>query len=483
MKKEIFLSIVLFFYSFILSAQQQLADLVITDVTVVHVTDGRVIPHQAIIIKKDRIIATGPVSLAQKFKAKQVIQAKGKYIMPGLWDMHVHFGGDTLVDENKQLLPLYLSMGVTTVRDASGDISQHVFQWKEQISQGKLEGPRIFTSGPKLEGKQSIWPGDLEIATKEELTLALDSLQRAKVDFVKITDNTLQPSLFLESIKAARKRGWKVSGHSPVTFTLEELSLAGLSSIEHLGYILRAASTEEAAIAKMRADNKLTGQEASELLLQTIDTGVALINYRKLAANGTAVAPTMIGGYIITYLDKDDHGSDDYLRYLGPELKRTYQWRVDRAMKDDATAVAFRHRQFEATAALLPVLQKAGVTILAGTDAGYLNSFTYPGLGLHQELSLLVKYGLAPQQALIASVVNGPAFFGLQKDYGDISINKIADLLLLDENPLQQIDATRSIFAVVRNGHYMSRSRLDGMLKEIADWVKKKEEDEKKTKQ
>jgi imidazolonepropionase-like amidohydrolase len=457
------------------------ADLIIKDVTIIQVAEGTLLSHQTVVIAKDRIIETGPLSIANNYQSKQTINATGKYIMPGLWDMHVHFGGDTLVDENEMLLPLYIAMGVTTVRDAAGDISNDVLKWRNMINDGKLVGPRIFTSGPKLEGKKSIWPGDLEIETQEELQQALDSLKKLKVDFVKITDNTLAPSLFIESIQQVRKIGWKVSGHSPVQFTLEELSNAGLSTIEHLSYVLRAASPEEAVIAKARAEGTLTAKEASERLLKTRDTTVAFHNYKKLAANGTAVVPTMIGSNIIAYINSNDHQNDTYLKYLGPELKRTYSWRVERAMKDDNNAIAFRQQQFEATATLLPILYKAGVTIIAGTDAGYLNSYVYPGLGLHQELAMMVKYGLSPQAVLKASVINGPAFFGLEHEYGSVSKNKKADLLLLNRNPLENITATQTIYAVIRNGTYMSRATLDQTLSTIEQWVKQKEEKEKQS--
>jgi imidazolonepropionase-like amidohydrolase len=285
----------------------------------------------------------------------------------------------------------------------------------------------------------------------------------------------MPPALFLESVREARKRGWKVSGHVPVSITLEDLSAAGLSSIEHLGYVLRAATPEEARIARMRGDNTMTGAEATAITLQTRDTAVALKNFKILARQGTAVVPTMHGSHVTAYLDQDDHTHDEYLKYLGPDLKRTYGWRVQRAMKDDAEAIELRHRNFEASATLLPFLEKAGVTIIAGTDAGFLNSFNYPGLGIHQELAMMVKYGLSPASALRASVINGPAFFGLQKDYGSVTSGKSADLLILDADPLIDITATQKIHAVIRNGKYADRKSLDKSLGDIAHWVSEKE--------
>ena len=477
--KNTFVSFFLFLSFSNSFAQNQSADLLIKDVTIVQVAEGKIIPNQVVVIKGDRIVETGSQAIEKKYAAKQTIKATGKFIMPGLWDMHVHFGGDTLVDDNEQLLPLYLAMGVTAVRDAAGDISIDVLKWRSQINKAKMIGPRIFTSGPKLEGKKSIWPGDLEIENETELKLALDSLEKLKVDFVKITDNTLSPDLYLESIKQARRRGWKTSGHIPATFTLLEASTAGLSTIEHMNRVLRAAYGDEEKLMQQREEDKVNGRAITKQLLQTMDTNIAVNNFRRLAANGTAVVPTMIGGYISAYMDENDHLQDDYLKYIGPELKRT--WKARRNLNEDAKAIAARHQQFETNASFLHLLNKAGVTIIAGTDAGYMNSFIYPGIGLHQELDLMVKYGgISPHAALKASVINGPAFFGLQDDYGAISKNKKADLLILDANPLENIKATQSIHAVVCNGVYMSRAALDKSLLAIEKWVKEKEDKEKR---
>lgn len=476
--KSIFVNLSLFFCCIGSFAQKQPADLLIKDVTIVQIEEGTILPHQFVVIKGDRIIETGNTAIEKNYNAKKVINASGKFIIPGLWDMHVHFGGDTLIDDNEQLLPLYLAMGVTTVRDAAGDISPAVLKWRNLINEGKMMGPHIFTSGPKLEGKKSIWPGDLEIGNEAELKLALDSLEKLKVDFVKITDNTLAPDLYLQSIKQARQRGWKTSGHIPGVFTLLEASAAGLSTIEHMNRVLRAAYGDEEKLMQQRKEDKANGRAVTKQLLQTMDTTIAVNNFRRLVAYGTAVVPTMIGGYINAYMDENDHQQDGYLKYLGPELKRT--WKARKNLNDDAKAIAARHQQFETTASFLHLLDKAGITIIAGTDAGYMNSFIYPGIGLHQELELMVKYGgISPQAALKASVINGPAFFGLQNDYGAVSKNKKADLLLLDANPLEYIKATQSIHAVVRNGIYMSRAALDKSLLAIEKWVKKKEEKEK----
>lgn len=462
------------------NAQLKKADLILQDISIVDVASNQLIPHQSVVIAKDRILAIGQKTIEKNYQAKRLVPSTGKYVMPSLWDMHVHFGGDTLREENKWLLPLYLAAGVTAVRDCAGDISLEVLAWKQAIDAGKLQGPTIFTSGPKLEGPKSIWPGDLEIANEKEMYQALDSLKKLKVDFIKITDNALDPALFLSSIKASRKMGWKVSGHAPVHYTLQELSDAGLSTVEHLSYLLRAASKEEERITIARRQGLLSAKDANDQLMQTIDSATAIRKFKLLAANGTAVVPTMNGSRVVAYLDQDNHQQDDYLKYLGPALKRTYGWRVDRASKDNAAAISIRHQNFETAAHLIPWLYQAGITFLAGTDAGYLNSYNYPGIGLHQELAMMVHYGLPIHEALKASVINGPAFFNLSKDFGAVAANKIADLLILDANPLVNIQNTQKINGLIRKGIYLNRKALDKLLSDTEQKVKTKETAEKK---
>lgn len=433
----------------------------------VDVAAGTLTPGRTIVVTGDRIVAVG--DSAAGFAPARTVDATGRFVMPALWDMHVHFGGgDTLIDENRNLLPLYVAHGITTVRDAAGDLSPSVLEWRDAIASGTLQGPAIYTSGPKLEGIASVWPGDLEVGTEGEVRAALTKLQAMKVDFVKITENTLTPELYRFSVREAGARGFTTSAHVPVAVTLDEASEAGLDSIEHMSYLLRGGSPREAELSAAVAAGRLTAGEAVTAMIDSFDEATALATFRRLAERRTAVTPTLNGSRILAYLDQDVHAQDDYLKYLGAGLKATYQGRVDRAAADDAAAVTRRHERFEKAARLVPLLQQAGVTILAGTDAGFLNSFNYPGIGLHDELEVLVRYGLTPQQALAASVVNGPAFLGASDRYGAVAAGKSADLVLLDRNPLEDIRTTRAIKAVVLKGAYLDRAALDALLAQTA---------------
>jgi imidazolonepropionase-like amidohydrolase len=276
------------------------------------------------------------------------------------------------------------------------------------------------------------------------------------------------PELYLLALREATRRGLATSAHVPLAVTLDQASEAGLRSIEHLSYLLRGGSPREAELSAAVAAGTMSGGAALTAMIDSFDETVALATYRRLARRGTAVTPTLNGSRILAYLDQDTHQTDDYLKYLGPGLKATYQGRVTRAANDDAAAVARRHERFEQAARLLPLLQRAGVPLLAGTDAGFLNSFNYPGIGLHDELELLVRYGLTPQQALAASVVNGPAFLGASERFGAVAPGKAADLLLLNANPLDDIRATRAIRGVVLKGRHLDRAALDGLLTDAA---------------
>lgn len=443
-------------------------DLLVRDATVVDVIEGRLRPHQAIAMRDERIVAIVDDAKAKRYDAGKTIDARGKYAIPGLWDMHVHFGGgEALIEENRNLLPLYVAHGITAVRDAAGDLSPSVFEWRAATASGAMLGPAIFTSGPKIEGYKSIWPGDLEIGSIAELNQALDKLQGWKVDFVKITDNTLSTELFLAAVKEATRRGLKTSAHVPYALTIDEASAAGLSSVEHIDYAFKAGSPKEKSLGEAIARGEISSRDAWSQWNASFDIDLAKANYARMAQRGTAITPTLNGSQVVAYLDQDDHRNDDYLKYIGPGLQATYTWRVERAAKDDAQAIAGRHERFEKNAALLPLLQQAGVTILAGTDAGFLNSYNYPGIGLHQELGLLVRYGLTPLQALQAATINGARFLGHADSHGSLAPGKAADLVLLDADPLKDIAATRRIDTVVLKGQAFDRARLDAMLADV----------------
>ncbi|MBO3100030.1 amidohydrolase family protein [Gelidibacter pelagius] len=442
-------------------------DILIKDVHIVNTKTGALIKNQSIGINADTIAKIAPLDQSINWTADKTVIAKDKYVIPGLWDMHMHFGADTLISENKNMLSLYLANGVTTIRDCAADISPSVLKWRKQIDKGELIGPTIFTSGPKIEGKNSIWPGDMEIENEEELSTALDSLDKLQVDFVKITDNALSPELFLKSVEKATQRGYKTSGHIPFALPINEVSKAGLTTIEHMGYMLKAGAANELEIIEKYKKGELDYSTASALMNQSFDETTALNKYQQLAENGTAIVPTLIGNRIISYWNEDDHRDDQELQYIGPGIIKTYQGRVNRAKEASSEAIEARQKNYQKLVSLIPTIKASGMLIIAGTDAGFLNSYIYPGFALHDELEIYQKAGLTPLEALQTSVINGPKYFGLSDKYGSVTEGKIADLLILNSNPLDDIKATRAIDYLIKKTMVYDKSQLDAMLQDV----------------
>ena len=354
------LAVVVFALAAMPVVARESADLLLRHATVVDVEHAQTRKDQAIATRDGTIVAVGgDAAIAGHWHARSTIDVRGRYVIPGLWDMHVHFGGGAdLVEENQALLPLYIAYGVTTIRDCSGDIPDEVLSWRGETASGALLGPTLLSSGPKIEGIKPIWKGTLETGSRADVDAAITKLQGLRVDFVKITDSTLDPQLFLYAVAQARAAGLNVSGHIPMALTVQQALDAGISSIEHIDYAFKAGAKHEAAIVADFAAGRTNRAEAERRIDADFDEATAMDAYRDLARRGVFVTPTLNGSRILAWLDQDTHANDAYLAYIGPKLRKTYEWRVQRAAKADAAAIAQRHAHYEQLAAVLPMLQQ-----------------------------------------------------------------------------------------------------------------------------
>lgn len=445
---------------------QPAGELLIYNVKVIDVETGAIQDNAAVRIKALLIEEVGESNALLKKAAKndQVIDGRGKYLIPGLWDMHVHLEGADLVEDNKALLPIFLAYGITTVRDCASDLGEQVLTWRQEIASGKTEGPTIYTAGRKLEGKNSIWKGDLEIENETELKQMLDLLDTYKVDFVKITENTLAGDLFKKSVQAAHQRGYRVSGHVPIDATIMDLVDAGYTSVEHASYLLRLGSDETSIVRDLNS-GRLTRSEAEARYANQFNQERAFKGYQALAAKRVFVCPTLIGGRQLAFLTETDHSKDEMLNYLTNAYVANYQWRIQRMAGDTEEQMRQRKERYALLMKQIPIFQKAGLKIIAGSDAAALNTYVYPAESLIQELEIFQEAGLTPLQVLQTATRNGPSYFDADKKIGIIKSGALADLVLLDENPLVDVKGLRKINAVVKRGSFYSREKLDQLLK------------------
>lgn len=448
-------------------------DIVLTAADVVDVESGTLIENQLIAIRADTIRLMQDFSQPLNYRADTIIDARGKYVIPALWDMHVHFrGGEELTAENKALLPLYIASGITAVRDAGGDLTPAILEWREELAEGSLLAPRIYTSGPKLDGPNPTWGGSIELESTAGVKAAIDSLEALGVDYIKIYDSSISREVFLAIIEEAEKRGIKTTAHMPFTATLEEAVDAGLDATEHMYYAMKASAAGEDSLTQYVREQLAAGDPVGfytqlQWYLDRYDPTAAREILNKMDEENTAVVPTLHIGALLANLHEEDHQQDSLLAYIGPGIQETYQGRLQSARRSSPEVRAIRAR-FEARfQAMVPEMQKSGVRILAGSDAGPFNSFVYPGLSLHKELEELVEAGLTPAEALRTSTYNGARFFEVENFYGTVEAGKSADLLLLNTNPLEDIRSTQDIYALLYGGKVNSRQELQEVLESV----------------
>jgi imidazolonepropionase-like amidohydrolase len=302
-------------------------DLAIVGTTVVDPATDRVLPGQTVTVRDGRIAAVAPTSLEGAdpasdplaANAARVIDGRGRWLIPGLWDAHVHFrGGEDLAEANRRLLPLYLANGVTSVRDAGGDLTPALLEWRGRIAAGDLAGPTIYTSGPKLDGPTGGWPGSIRLERPSEVPSALDSLESLGVDYVKIYDGSIPGDVYLAIIEEAERRGLPVTGHMPFSVRFLDAVAAGLDATEHLYYAYKGAATNEDSVTAAVRAGDLGFWDALAVLRDGWSAARADSVWRAMADAGTGVVPTLHIDEVLAHVADADHSGDAALRYIDP---------------------------------------------------------------------------------------------------------------------------------------------------------------------
>lgn len=414
------------------SAQSTIA---ITHVTVIDGADSTPRVDQTVVIRANRIVAVGPSRARPAPAGARIVNGAGKFLIPGLWDMHVH----TVTFAGRELLALYVANGVTGVRDMAGDWAT-ISAWRKDIRERRLVGPRILASGPYLEG------GDVPIAhiltrTPDEGRAGVDSLISLGVDFVKV-HGQLTPATYFAIARRARERGIPFGGHVSRSVGSAAASDSGQRSIEHLLAIPAPCTVAESLALQPRypvqgALGRCSSQDLAPL-------------YARFARNHTWVTPTFVAQVEVAGWPGHDVPGDSLAHYLPDSLRRFVAGIFPMPDSIPRGADSVGQAMFAKRLAQVATMHRAGVLVLTGTDAPLRNS--PPGFGLHEELGLLVRGGMSPFQVLRAATFEAANYFGMLDSAGTIAPNKLADLVLLDANPLTDIRNTRRIRAVVANG-------------------------------
>ena len=429
--------------------------LVFTHVMVIDATGAPAKPDMTVVVTGDRITELGPSDKVKLAKGERVIDARGKFLIPGLWDMHVHL--DRVGEAG---LALFIANGVTSVRDMGGGEFASIKLWRKKIADRSLTGPRIKASGPILESArfiqllervngESLAGKRVGVANAAEAAKAVDSIAALGVDFLKIRTNASRDA-YLAIAAEAKRVGLPLVGHAPNGVSLLEGSDAGQKSIEH-GLVFL---------------NNYTEAEWKEVAARFIK-------------NGTHSVPTLIAGRgfretpdqeVMAIIADSSGGRDPRRKYIPPALLD--YWRKQMELKKIESPIDWklvRERNLQG----FRLLRQSGVLMMAGTDVGA--PLVFPGFSLHDELELMVKdIGLSGMEALQSATRIPAEFFGMADSLGTIEKGKLADLVLLDANPLEDISNTQRISAVVVKGRLLYRKELDGLLAQAEAAASKK---------
>lgn len=389
----------------LLAFAQKDSSLALTHVTVIDCTGGPAQPNSAVVIAQGHITAVGRNDAIRIPAGTRVVDATGKFLIPGLWDMHGH-----LTDATEDAFPLLIMNGVTGVRDMGGNLAQ-LDRWRSEIDGGLRVGPHVIRAGPFVDGPKEGVTNRLTVRTPEEARGAVHDLKTKGVDFIKV-HNALPPEAFFALMDEAHKEHISIAVHLPKNVSSAEASDAGVASLEHVETLYENALWREGATAK-------TVEQGVDEILSPIGQNL----FRRFVKNGTWYVPTLVAyerGFVLWSNDPES---------LKPRLE-IHQKNIE----------------------VIRMMHKAGVAIMAGSD--FSDWAIVPGVDLHNELALLVEAGFTPMEALQAATLNPAKFLGKTDTYGTIQVGRAADLVLLDMNPLEDISHTRKIHAIVLGGKF-----------------------------
>ncbi len=445
--------------------------LTITHATVVDVTNGHLRPECTVVVNGNRIVSVDTRSSPPV--SGRVVDAHGRYLIPGLWDMHTHVFFDHTANDGKDLiLPMFVAFGITGIRDM-GSALDPVLEARTAIASHQQLGPRMVVSGPMLDGPASSYKASIPITTPESGRQAVDMLHSRGVDFIKVQSGIPRAAYFAIADESHRV-GIEFEGHVPDSIRAAEAITAGQRTFEHLIGLFEASSADQ--------DTYLTGSYGDKQGTKTVGKLLAAYDpmreqqiIRLIAADHVWQCPTLFwerGQWLVDSIDfhKDPDiafAPRTWVSSLWPSMQKEI------AASLDTDPLATRERFVQHELGIVHRLQAAGVPFLAGTDTP-AGVDVLPGISLHLELERFVAAGFTPLQALQTATLNPAIFLHRTADLGTVEPHKLADLVLLDSNPLKDIRNTRTVSAVILDGQYFSREQLEQLRTQLKDLAAKR---------
>jgi hypothetical protein len=425
---------------------------IIENVNVIPMPGDKVLENYSVLIDGQKIKEISK-NIEIDEKNVEVIDGTGKYLIPGLFDMHVHL--------EPEFIPLFLMNGVTSIREL-GSTKDSIFELKKKIADGDIVGPRLFVCGPVLEGDPPAWEGFRVIKTEDAGREAVIDLKQKGADYIKVY-HTLKSEIYKAILDECKKQNMIALGHIPDAVTVIDALKSGHKSLEHM-YDIRVYTNTTSYIP-----NTEKGLEDWPIFTGTTTDQKKLDELNKLLKEKDAyICPTIVQQQKASELvDYPKLRDSDEAKYLDRKY-RDIEWNPDHqdsdAIINGLPIINFKNIGIlnAGEKKLIPSLAKHS-TILAGSDTS--NAFVVPGFSLLQELELLVESGLEPYESLEAATYNGAKFLDVLDELGTIEAGKTANLVLLNKNPLEDISNIRDIEGIFLNGNYISECEMQKNIK------------------
>lgn len=420
----------------------------------VHIVDA---DNKKILRNQDVVISGQKITLVENTKkdraAKTVIDGTGKYLAPGLWDMHTHNWWQLHFSD------LYIGNGVLGVRNMYTPMSM-IKPVKDSIQNNWIIGPHYVAAGRVIEGSEPEFPDWLVVDKIEKIKPALDTLQMEGSDFVKIY-NKVPREVYFELVKEAHKRGMRVEGHVPMEVSVLEASAAGQVSFEHLLGIPELCTSDTLFKNKYKNNWFAAVMNSDDYATMHLDESIAAKNLSLLRKNKSWVCPTLAVWH--AYFNSDlPFDTDPNIEKMPSDIKGYWMGELNKYRKKDTGYREKAKQKFLNLKNVVTLLYKNQVPMLVGTDV--INPFVYPGFSLHKELQLLKDCGIPDAEVFKMATVNAVQFLNLEKEFGAVKPGLNASMILLTANPLEDISNSQKIESVIVKGKLINRSQLDTMI-------------------